>query len=199
MRVNVVKPANNSGLPSAKYGYLYVGHADDVITFPAVDESGVVTIGDIVMKEESKFTLLYLTPSKQKLNTDTSGELESRGFIQKIAGSYPGDEIQMNVFVKDLLNEPLIVISENCGKPFRKILGTPWNPMYFTTSFKDDVSDKLWELSFEKAFPDETPALFYDGNLEIEMEGEPVIVTGEPTEVVYVGGTGGFIDIKDEY
>ena len=197
MRVNVVKPANNSGLPSVKYGYLYIAHADDVLTFPTVDESGVVTIGDLEMKDG--FTLLYLTPSKQKLNTDTSGELESRGFIQKIAGSYPGDEIQMNVFAKDLLNEPLIVISENCGKPFRKILGTPWNPMYFTAAFKDDSSEKMWEMNFEKAFPDDTPALFYDGNLEIEMEGEPVVVTGEPTEVVYVGGSGGFIDLTQDY
>ena len=163
-----MKPANNSGLPSAKYGYLYVAHADDVITFPAVDESGVVTIGEIVMKVDSKFTLLYLTPTKQKLNTDTSGELESRGFIQKIAGSYPGDEIQMNVFAKDLLNEPLIVISENCGKPFRKILGTPWNPMYFTAAFKDDSSEKMWEMNHNFQKMTKVPVL---SAVNVEMGG----------------------------
>lgn len=173
--------------------------ADDVITFPAVDESGVVTIGDMVLKEDGKFTLLYLTPFKQKINTDTTGELESRGFIQKIAGSYPGDEIQVNAFLKDMLNEPLIIVSEICGKPYRKILGTPWNPMYFTTNFKDDSSDKLWELSFEKAFPDENPALFYNGIIEVDLPGEPEVPTGEGGEVIYTGGDGHFIDITDDY
>ena len=199
MRVNVVKPANNSGLPSAKYGYLYVAQADDVVTFPGVDESGVVAVGDIVLREGFKFTLLYLTPSKQKVNTDTTGELESRGFNQKITGSYPGDEIQINAFVKDLLNKPLIIVSEICGKPYRKIFGTSWNPMYFSTNFKDDSSDKLWDLDFEKAFPDETPALFYNGIIEVDMPGEPEVPTGGGGEVIYTGGDGHFIDITADY
>lgn len=173
MRVNVVKPANNSGLPSVKYGYLYVALADDVALFPAIDQSGVVTIGDIVLKENARFDILYLTPSKQKINTDTTGELESRGFIQKIAGSHPGDDIHVNSFLKHKLNEPLIIVAEICGAAYRKILGSPGNPMYLSGNFKDDSSDKLWEISFEKAFADETPVLYYGGILVADMVENP--------------------------
>ena len=184
MRVNVVKPANNSGLPSAKYGYLYVALADDVVTFPEVDESGVSTVGNIVMKQNTNFTLLYLTPSKQKLNTDTTGELESRGLIHKVSGSYPGDDLFVSSFIKDMLNEPMILLSEVCGEKYRKIHGTPWNPMYFTPSFKDDSTDKYWEFNFDQAFPYVDPPLFYNGEVIVNEDAARVYVLGIKPDIL---------------
>ena len=173
-----MKPANNSGLPSAKYGYLYVAHADDVVTFPEFDESGIATVGDIVMKENTNFTLLYLTPSKQKFNVDTQGELQSRGLIHKISGSYPGDDKYVNSFIKDMLNEPMILLSEVCGEKYRKIHGTPCNPMYFSASFKDDSTDKNWEFTFDQAFPYVDPPLFYDGDVIVNENAARVYILG---------------------
>lgn len=189
-----MKPANNSGLPSAKYGYLYVAQADDVVTFPGVDESGVATVGNIVMKPNTNFTLLYLTPSKQKLNIDTTGELESRGLIHKVSGSYPGDDLFVSSFIKDMLNEPIILISEVCGEKYRKIHGTPWNPMYFSASFKDDSTDKNWEFTFDQAFPYVDPPLFYNGEVVVNEDAARVYVLGIKPDIL-VGNNNQLIKI----
>jgi hypothetical protein len=83
-----------------------------------------------------------------------------------------------------MLNEPMIILSEVCGEKHRRIHGTPWNPMYLSTSFKDDNVDKNWEFNFDQAFPYVDLPLFYNGEVIVNEDAARVYVLGVKPDIV---------------
>lgn len=168
-RLNARKPKNNAGLATPK-GEIYLLYREDIIAMPEKDKRGVLTTGDIIIKEGRRFHLLYTTPATQVHNRDTEGDVDSRGWKKKISGNYPGDELEINEFVKNNLNQGFIAVVKSCQSEFMKIYGSVNNPLYFTGSFVDDTERKGYELTFEQTFADEDPVLFYSGKILVDED-----------------------------
>lgn len=167
-RLNARKPKNRAaGLPTPK-GELYLLYVEDVVSLPTVNGKGILASGDIHLKNGRRFHILYLTPSTQKRNIKSEGEADSRGFKKKVSGNYPGDELEIHEFVKNNINRGFVIVMNSYDKQFHRIYGSIENPLYFTGEFNDDDSSKGYELTFEQNFADETPLIFYDGQIILD-------------------------------
>lgn len=168
-RLNARKPKNGSGgLPTAKKGELYLLYVEDINSLPAVNQKGILASGDIHLKNGKRFHILYLTPSTQKRNIKSEGDVDSRGFKKKVTGNYPGDELEIHEFVKNNINQGFVIVMNSYDKQFHRIYGSLDNPLYFTGEFNDDDSSKGYELTFEQNFADGTPLIFYDGQIILD-------------------------------
>lgn len=167
-RLNARKPKNTAaGLPTPK-GELYLIYKEDIISLPPVLEKGVLCQGDIHLKPGRRFHILYLTPSTQKRNIKTDGDVDSRGFKKKVTGSYPGDEIEIHQFIKNNINQGFVVIMNSYDQVYYRIYGSLANPLFLTGEFNDDNDKKSWEITLEQSFADENPVLFYNGSIIID-------------------------------
>lgn len=168
-RLNAKKPKQNSGLATPKEE-IYLLYVEDIINMPKSDSKGILTRGNFIMKHGRRFHLLYLTPLSQSHNRNTEGDVDSRGWKKKITGSYPGDELEINEFVKNNINQGFVAVVKSCNSQYKKIYGSKNNPLYFTGSFVDNNESKGYELTFEQNFADDTPVLFYQGNILIDED-----------------------------
>ena len=166
-RLNARKPKGNAGLPTPK-GELYLLYTQDIISLPPVAEKGILCNGDIHLKNGRRFHILYLTPSTQKRNIKSDGEVDSRGFKKKVTGNFPGDDIEIHQFIKNNINQGFVIVMNSYDKGFHRIYGSVENPLYFTGDFNDDDSAKGYELTFEQNFADENPLLFYNGTIVLD-------------------------------
>lgn len=166
-RLNARKPKGSAGLPTPK-GELYLLYREDIISLPPVDAKGILCNGDIHLKNGRRFHILYLTPSTQKRNIKSEGEVDSRGFKKKVTGNYPGDDLEIHQFVKNNINQAFVIVMNSYDKQFHRIYGSIENPLYFTGDFNDDDSAKGYELTFEQNFADENPLLFYNGTIIVD-------------------------------
>ncbi|SSZ46478.1 hypothetical protein [Bergeyella zoohelcum] len=168
-RLNAKKPANNAGLPTAKTE-LYLLYVEDIISMPEVNEKGILTTSDIIIKDGRRFHILYQTPSSQVHTRTIEGDTDSRGFKKKLTGSYPGDDLEINEFVKQNINQGFVILVKSCNSNVKKIYGSKCNPLYYTGTFTDDNDRKGYELTFEQEFADDTPVLFYTGNVLVDED-----------------------------
>ncbi|WP_125151693.1 hypothetical protein [Bergeyella zoohelcum] len=169
-RLNARKPQrNNAGLGTPK-GEIFLLYREDIVSMPDIDKRGVLTSGDIMIKAGRRFHILYTTPTSQVHYRETEGDVDSRGWKKKITGHYPGDELEINEFVKNNLNQGFIAIIKSCDSEFMRIYGSVNNPLYFTGSFTDDNDKKGYELTFEQNFADENPVLFYQGKIIVDED-----------------------------
>lgn len=168
-RLNAKKPHKNAGLPTPK-SEIYLLYVEDIISMPQSNPKGVVTEGNILIADGRRFHILYLTPSTQTHNRDTEGDVDSRGWKKKIVGHYPGDEIEINEFIKNNTNQGFVIVVKSCGSNYKKIYGSKCNPLFFTGAFIDDSEKKGYDLTFEQEFADADPVLFYDGNILVDED-----------------------------
>ncbi|WP_018676103.1 hypothetical protein [Riemerella columbina] len=168
-RLNAKKPHKNAGLPTPK-SEMYLLYVEDIISMPQSNAKGIVTEGNIMIADGRRFHILYLTPSTQTHNRDTEGDVDSRGWKKKIVGHYPGDEIEINEFLKNNTNQGFVIIVKSCGSSYKKIYGSKCNPLFFTGAFVDDSDKKGYDLTFEQEFADADPVLFYDGNILVDED-----------------------------
>ena len=75
------------------------------------------------------------------------------------------------------MNQGFIIVVKSCTSGLSKIYGSVINPLYFTGSFVDDSEHKGYELTFEQTFADDTPVLFYGGNILVD---EDALDTSDP-------------------
>lgn len=168
-RLNARKPKNNAGLATPK-GEIYLLYVEDIIDMPTPNDKGILVAGDIKIKDNRFYHILYLTPSSQSHNRNTEGDVDSRGWKKKITGSYPGDELEINEFVKNNVNQGFVAIVKSCNSEYKKIYGSKNNPLYFTGSFVDNSESKGYELTFEQNFADDIPVLFYQGKIVLDRD-----------------------------
>ena len=169
-RLNALRPKNTAGLPTAKLGNLFLLYVDDILEMPETNAKGILTTGNIVLKAGRRFHVLYLTPKTQKYNIDIEGETQSSGFKKKVSGYHPGNELEIQEWVKNNVNNGFVIVYESCDSEYRKILGSKCNPLFFKGSWKDDTEGKGYDLNFEQTFADETPILFYNGNILVDED-----------------------------
>ena len=176
MRLHLVKSKNNAALPSVKKGIITLIHKDFIQRMPDTDEKGIRCINEIQLTEDAEFQYLYLTPFTQKEEITPSGDNESTLFIPKISGTYPGNKIGAAEFLKENLNEPFVIIYDDCTENTRMIYGDIYHPMYMKADYKSDSTGKLWNFTLEQSHASDVPFLFYSGAVPGQDVEVPTII-----------------------
>ena len=167
MRLSLIKTKENAALPSAKKGIITLIHTDFIKKMPFTDEKGIRCVNELDLSEDVEYQYLYLTPFTQKEEINSTGDAESTLFLPKISGTHPGNYLSAAEFLKQNINEPFIIIYDDCTEGSRLIYGDPFNPMYLKANYNADSTGKLWNFTLEQASPTDTPFLYYDGNAPV--------------------------------
>ena len=165
-RKSVPRPAPGAGAPKGKNGNVTVVYVDDILSFPGTDPNGVKLIGNIVLKAGAKMEKIYITDSTQKASHKYEGDPDAGGMLKMLEGSHPGDELQINEFIQNNIEVPVILIYDlDCGTNTRKVIGLPCNPMYLKPEFEDSNDAVKHTLMYEQRRRDRHVSKFYEGEL----------------------------------
>lgn len=174
MRFNILKKVNGSGSTAPKNKFAYLAHINDIRSFPKADYKGVALVDDILMKEKTGMSQIYITPAAQEYTYDTAGDSDSKNFKLKFSGTHPGTEQEALEFAKNYLEEGFVVLIPSCNVGL-KVLGTPDAPLVFTSSHKSDKDSQKFIFTFEQEIGTENVYQIYTGlvtlneNIDVDM------------------------------
>lgn len=166
LRISVPRPAAGAGAPKGKDQYVTVVYVDDIIGFPLTNERGVLLQGNIVLKPGAIMEKIYETDESQKASHKFEGDADAGGFLKMFEGTHPGDELEINEFVQNNIEVPVILIYPvDCNTGRRKVVGLPCNPVYLKAEFEDSKDGVKHTLTYEQRRRDRHVAKFYDGEI----------------------------------
>jgi hypothetical protein len=168
LRLSVAKPAPGAGSPKGKEANATLVYVNDLVKemFPNANENGVKLVGNIVLKAGARMQRIYMTDSTQKASHKYEGDPDAGGFMKQYEGSHPGDELEINEFVQNSIEEPFIIIYDvDCNSNMRKVVGLPCNPLYLEPEFMDDDAGVKHTLIFKQRRRDRHVSKFYEGEL----------------------------------
>jgi hypothetical protein len=147
-KVNVTKPGMNLGVGGNKKAKVTLFDMDDVVTFPARDSKGVVSLDNIVFAEGAYMITLYAIQNTIKAGHKGEGDPDKKGYIQTVEFEHPGDEIAILEFDANWLNRNVGIIVEKCSNNRKKLYGTPCAPMQLVSEATDDKDTCNTKFSF---------------------------------------------------
>lgn len=174
MKFNILKKVNGSGSTAPKNKFAYIAHINDIRSFPKADHKGVALTDDIIMKDKTGMSQIYITPIAQEYTYDTAGDSDSKNFKLKFIGTHPGTELEALEFAKNYLEEGFVVLIPSCEAGL-KVLGTPDAPLVFTSSHKSDKESQKFIFTFEQEIGTENVYQLYTGlvtlneNIDVDM------------------------------
>ncbi len=174
MKFNILKKVNGSGSTAPKNKFAYIAHINDIRSFPQADHKGVALTDDIMMKDKTGMSQIYITPAAQEYTYDTAGDSDSKSFKLKFVGTHPGTELEALEFAKNYLEEGFVVLIPSCEVGL-KVLGTPDAPLVFTSSHKSDKDAQKFIFTFEQEIGTENVYQLYTGlvtlneNIDVDM------------------------------
>lgn len=183
-----VKPqSSNAGAGQSANPYIRLVKADDILYFPERDKIDRVVIeGDIILKPGAKFFELYMTPSTHKKSLATEGDDDAQGFAQSLEGWHPGDGKEISAFGQNALNVGFVAITINCQGDFRRVYGSPCNPIFCTSSMEGTNEKTGWTFVFKQQIREGLVPAFYEGALP---KVDPFAVTGSSIDFAKVNGS----------
>lgn len=136
---SVPKTGANPGRPRGKNSKIIVFKWDDVLTMPDRDANGVKIANDLVLRAGAQAMYIYATPSTIKINQTNEGDPDAKGFIQSLVFEHPGDELALEEFLENNVNENLgVIVREKASAAYSKLFGTPVEPLQFDVEGQDD-------------------------------------------------------------
>lgn len=152
---------------AAKYAYLF--RVDDIRDwFPP--QPGSVQLEYMPrIKDGATAYQLYITSSTAENSYSRVGDLDRGGFITRFMGTHPGSMLSTLEFADNMMQESFIIMIPRCdGKTI--VLGTPDNPMVFTSSHKQDKSGQKFNFNFEQLIDSEETYMI--GNFDPTEESD---------------------------
>lgn len=139
-----------SGAAAPKDPNVIIIATKDILTWPARDPKKVKMLGNFGLTANPKIAVVYMTASKTKAPYESEGDEDSQTIKQSFEGEHPGDELEINEFIADWLNEPCIIIHGSCQDPFRKVVGTKCAPVQIKPSGQNDNDARKHMMKFEQ-------------------------------------------------
>lgn len=144
-RPNVGSP----GAALAKDPNVTIIRTEDIVSMPFRNSKGVLMEGNFVLKPGAKPIKVYMTASKMTPSFENEGDEDAISLLHKYEGMHPGDELEINEFVANMLGVNVIVIYGTCRDNVKKVIGTPCAPLQLRPSFAADNESTNHTLNFE--------------------------------------------------
>lgn len=142
-----------SGAPVLqKFAYLF--QVSDIRSWFPPDENGVLLPFAPRLIDGSFIYRVYLSPNSQEYSYDTVGGPDERGYKTKFIGTHPGCVLSALEFAKNKLDQGFIIMIPQCDSE-TIVLGTPNNPMVFTSSHKSGKDGRRFNFNFEQEIDSE--------------------------------------------
>ncbi|WP_421977841.1 hypothetical protein [Roseivirga seohaensis] len=138
-RVSIKKKQNGGApLPKDKNIILMKLSDLDLSAFPARDAKGIKITGNITLTEGLKALGIEVTQRTISRTDNSDGPTDGKAMIQEISFEYPGDDLEVNEFLHEWLNEEILAISKDCGDgKGTRLHGTPCNPLEMKVESQD--------------------------------------------------------------
>lgn len=127
---------------------------DDIVEWPGFEENGVVVRQPPKIDEDAYSFRVYMTPVSQEFSFDSGGKTDEGGFKQKLSGTHPGMPVSALEFCKKYLHDRFIAMFSDCDGT-TVILGTPCNPLVFTSGHKSSRAGRKFTFNFEQEIESE--------------------------------------------
>ena len=138
--VSVPKTGANPGRPKGKDENIIIVRTNDIETFPTRDANGVKSVAEsnLVLKAGAVAIAIYATPSTIKRFDTGEGDPDAKGWLNNLEFEHPGDEVALEEFLENNINENLVAISSRRNWTSVKIHGTIEEPLQFDAEQQDD-------------------------------------------------------------
>lgn len=148
---NVDKSAvPGSGAATPKDPNVAIYKTKDIATYPVRNGSGVLMVGDFVMKPGKFPIYVYMTGVNQAPTYETDGDVDMEGIMQKFVATHPGDTLEAHEFFQNNLGEDLIIVYGSCSDSGKRVYGTKCSPLRLKNTFKSDKDGNQHSFSFEQ-------------------------------------------------
>lgn len=172
VKASVPRPAGNPGLGILPKDLIAVFDLDDILTFPARDESGVVIADDIILKEGCHPIGIYQTHGTIEMASNSDGETDAEGFKPSVKFKHPGNTKELREFKTNWLGKKCVVVARYCnGKP-SDIIGSPCNPCKLSVAYTGSSESNSNEITFEQISKGSDIGI-YEGACVLKEENAP--------------------------
>lgn len=173
----VAKPAGISpGSASPKKANITIFDMDEVATFPARDDKGIITSGNILMKEGKNMIQVYMTRSKISAPWESDGDEDSINIKTSFEGQHPGNKKEIREFIQNWLGKNVGIILETCDGQ-KELVGTPCAPLQLKPSRQDNNDGLFHMLKFEAFASSNLLPSIYEGAIALEQPKVVTVVT----------------------
>ena len=148
-KVSIPKKGDGAGAASIKNPTVVLVDVADVTAEPTRTFGNVVTTGDLTLEVSAKAVGIYATPSSIEAGFETSGEVDGKGYKQKLSFEHPGESDELCSFQEANLNRGFIALVTECdgsAKGKVKMYGSKCNPLFMNiepTNNKESVKSKF--------------------------------------------------------
>ena len=184
VKANIAKPGGMPGKGINPKDAAIIYDVDDILSFPARDDAGVVIEDDIVMKDGKYAVAIYFTPGTAQIQSNSEGDPDAQGFRPQVQFSHPGSGLEIREFKHNWLGKNVIVVLRYCdGRP-ADLIGSPCNPCQLAVEYTGSNEANSSQLTFAQISKGEDVAIY----LGSDTLATPVaVIAAEATEVTYAG------------
>lgn len=172
VKKSVLRPEGNPGNGITLKDKIVIIDTDDIDTFPARDEAGVLVKESFNLKTGAKPVYLYLTPGTVEVTSNVEGDPDAMGFNIGLKGNHPGNSQEVREFKWNWLGKKSIIIVQYCDGRDADLLGTPCNPMQLSANFTANKDMTRTEFAFNSIAKGMDIAI-YQGDIPGEEAATP--------------------------
>lgn len=144
--VTVKRKSHNAGQPGQKVPYILIVKTSDVVTYTRDDKG--VSISAFALADGAKAIGIFQAVDKNSFTFKSSGDKGiSSGKIQSVEAVHPGSYLEIDEFIENYENEPVMAIQVFAGE-LSKVAGTPYNPLYLDAESTDNAKERVSTLKF---------------------------------------------------
>jgi len=139
VKINVTKPSKIApGAGGDKKDKITIVDLDDILTHASRDAKGVLITDKHAFKPNAYAIELYVTPSSIAAKQNSEGEADEEAFLQEVAVSHPGSELEIMEFSPNWLGRNVLIFIERCSDGSIKEYGAPCAPLRMKVESTDD-------------------------------------------------------------
>ncbi len=150
VKANVTKPTGMPGRGITPKDAIIIYDVDDIDTFPARDDAGVVIATDISMKQGKTAVAVYLTPGTAVLSSNSEGDPDAQGFRPSIQFSHPGNNQAIREFKANWIGKNCVVVIQYCNGTDKDIIGSPCNPCQLSAEYTGNNESNANVFTFQQ-------------------------------------------------
>lgn len=144
--VTIKRKTANAGQPAQKVPYILIVKTSDVTTYTRDDKG--VKISGFALGVGAKAIGIFQAVDKNSFTSKGSGDKGiSSGQIQSVEALHPGSYLEIDEFIENYSNEPVMAIQVYAGE-LAKVGGTPFNPLYLDAESTDNAKERISVLKF---------------------------------------------------
>jgi hypothetical protein len=148
--VSVPKKSSNAGAPSPKKDKIVVFRWGDVPAPPARDAKGIVITTDLTLDAAADAIEIYITPGTLSVKQTQEGDIDAKAWLQEISGQHPGDDILIDEFLANNINENLgLIVAPYDAAADKKLCGSPSAPLQIEAESLDDKEGNKNTITFK--------------------------------------------------